>query len=113
MKVKYNKDERKAEIEKLRKIFDKMEDKKVYCVLRNVSRSGMSRDIDFYIFIDNTKYYLSYTIAGLLDYPFNDNKGVKIGGAGMDMGFSVVYGLSSLLYAEEDRAGYKIRHEWI
>jgi hypothetical protein len=113
MKVKYNKDERNEQIQKLKNWFNQMEEKKVYCVLRNVSRSGMSRDIDFYIFLDNQKLYLSYIIAGLLDYPFNDNKGLKVSGCGMDMGFHVVYSLSSLLYKDKERAGYKIKHEWI
>ena len=114
MKIKYTEEERNEQTQKIKGWLDQLKEKKIFCILRNVSRSGMSRDIDFYIFLpDGTRLYLSYIIAGLLDYPFNDNKGVKVGGCGMDMGFSVVYGLSCLLYEGQDRPGYIIKHEWI
>ena len=38
--------------------------------------------------------------------------GYKVGGCGMDMGFHLVYTLSSLLY-KKDRGGYELRHEWL
>jgi len=31
----------------------------------------------------------------------------------MDMGFHLVYSLSSVLFAGEHRAGYKLSHRWL
>lgn len=104
---------------------------KVYCILRHVSRSGMSRNIDFYTIIDNEIYYLTYWIGVVLDYPISNKSGLSdnglvVGGCGMDMGFSVVYNLSRKLFKDDDEfkevqketgytkdAGYKIKYQWI
>ena len=83
----------------------------VYTVLRHVSRSGMQRRIDLYTFKDDKKIYLSGYFAYLNgEEPPKD--GYKVGGCGMDMGFHLVYTLSSLLY-KKDRGGYELRHEWL
>lgn len=70
----------------------------VYTVLRHVSSSGMSRDIDLYIFRDNRPRYLTQWAATALDWPMSKNSGIRVGGCGMDMGFHLVYSLSSVLY---------------
>ena len=78
----------------------------VYTTLEHVSRSGMQRVIRVFVFHDNQPYNLTYKVAKLLDYkedPKHDY-GLKVGGCGMDMGFSVVYNLSSALYRE---SGYE------
>jgi hypothetical protein len=72
----------------------------VYTVLRHVSASGMSRDIDLYVFRDNKPQYLTNYAATALDWPMSKNKGIKVGGCGMDMGFHLVYSLSSVLFRE-------------
>jgi hypothetical protein len=54
----------------------------------------------------------SYTIAGLLNRGYSEKNGhnaVICKGCGMDMGFDLVYNLSSVLYGD----GYKIKQEWI
>lgn len=83
----------------------------VYTILRHVSASGMSRRIDLYTFQDNKPVYLSgyYAMMQGEDPPTD---GYKVGGCGMDMGFHLVYTLSSLLY-KKDRGGYELRHEWL
>jgi hypothetical protein len=83
----------------------------IYTVLRHVSASGMSRRIDLYTFKDNKPVYLTghYAMMQGEDPP---KDGYKVGGCGMDMGFHLVYTLSSLLY-KKDRGGYELRHEWI
>lgn len=126
--------------EELRDIL-KRSGNRVYCILRNVSRTGMTRHIDFYAFEPSTKeelkkgyplvtkHWLSYRIAAVLDYPFNKNReSVKVSGCGMDMGFSVVYGLGRALYPKGDGetvtgrngdtepetdGGYLLKHEWM
>ena len=52
------------------------------------------------------------TIAGLLNRGYSEKNGhnaVICKGCGMDMGFDLVYHLSSVLYCD----GYKIKQEWI
>lgn len=80
----------------------------VYTVLRNVSASGMTRSIDAYALTADpdepdriVKRWLSYRIAAILGYPYDDRREcVKVGGAGMDMGFHLIYSLSSRLYPD-------------
>ena len=103
---------------------------KVQCVLRHVSRSGMSRDIDFYVakIDDNGKPYLQYLtgyISTALDDPMT-KRGLKVGGCGMDMGFHVVWNLGFVLWPKgtdkphgtrngvpDSDGGYALRSEWI
>lgn len=68
----------------------------VYGIVRHVSASGMSRDIDLYIIKDNQPVYLTGYALTILDYPMAKNRGMKVGGCGMDMVFHCV---SSLAYA--------------
>ena len=83
-------------------------DDTVYTVLRHVSRSGMQRRIDLYTFRDNKPVYLSGYYA-IMNGETPPRDGYKVGGCGMDMGFHLVYGLSSSLFGN----GYAIKHEWI
>lgn len=99
--------------DRLRTLFAQSEDKRVYCVLRHVSNSGMSRRIDFYCIRDNRPIWLSYDIARALDYRHSDKGGLVIGGCGMDMGFHVVYTLSSVLYGHSNDGGYILKNEWL
>ncbi len=98
--------EKAQQIKDLRKLLKRCNNK-VFGIVKSVSSSGMSRNIDFYAFEcvkgEVKKHWLSYRIAGLLDYSFNDNKeSVKVSGCGMDMIFSVVYNLGSCLYPKGD-----------
>lgn len=93
------KDECKAALLKILKPGDQ-----VTCILRHVSRSGMSRRIDFYKMGKGEPRYLSTYIADLLEYPCGGH-GVVVGGCGMDMGFSVVYNLGSTLFPK----GFKVK----
>lgn len=76
---------------------------KITTVIRHVSSSGMSRSIDAYLFTCGKdgieRQWLSYWIAhsgiGTWD---SRRDAVKMGGVGMDMGFALVYELSSMLY---------------
>jgi len=105
----------------------------VYTVVRHVSKSGMQREISVVIptiargrtqdydatilkepIPDHVRQFIhpSYTVAGLLGRSYSEKNGhnaVVCNGCGMDMGFDLVYNLSSVLYGD----GYKIRQEWI
>lgn len=77
----------------------------VHTILRHVSRSGMSRSISAVVISKRGEVHtLDYLIAraglGKVD---QRNGGIRIGGAGMDMGFALVYGLSRALYPDGHR----------
>lgn len=90
----------------------------VYTKLNHVSRSGLSRNIDLMLIVNNKPLYISASVAELLDYSLAKDGSIKVGGAGMDMGFHLVYNLSRYLYKgmatkKFGDAGYVLRHEWL
>lgn len=112
--------ERAEAVATLRKMLPK--GSTVYCVLRHVSKSGMSRRIDFYKI--NRKRgdlsFLSGYIATVLGYKRHGDDGLVIGGCGMDMGFHVVHSLSYALHGMKNhggegskRSGYTLECRWI
>lgn len=76
----------------------------VYCILRHVSSSGMSRVIDLVLMPkpgsdDTVPRHIAYNAAILLGMKYDSQReGIKISGCGMDMGFSLVYSLGSALW---------------
>jgi hypothetical protein len=74
----------------------------IYCVLRSVSRSGMSRVIDLKKVDENgAMLSLGYNAAIAMGDKYDrDRWGIKIGGCGMDMGFALVYNLGATLWRE-------------
>ncbi len=86
-------------------------------------------------------YHLGFNVAQALGYKWDDERGgLRVGGAGMDMGYHVVYSLSSVLFRDRavclgekncpsndhfngDRdytkgkrhgdAGYQLKHQWL
>lgn len=76
----------------------------VYTVLRHVSRSGMSRDIDVYVIEDGEPRRITWTVAKAADLTYSRKaEAIKIGGCGMDMGFAIVYNLSRALYGQDHK----------
>ena len=82
-----------------------------YTLVTKVAPSGMSR----HIMVAGSRktgrvQNMSWYIAKFLDWKYRDNtRSVFVGGCGMDMGFHLVYTLSSKLYGD----GYAINHEWL
>jgi hypothetical protein len=72
----------------------------VYCILRSVSRSGMSRVISFVTIKDGDTRTWDYSIACVLGESLDKRKGVKVSGCGMDMGFATVYNLGRVLFPD-------------
>lgn len=73
----------------------------LYTVLRHVSASGMTRWIDVYRMTDNDPHWLSSLVAKATNMTLDRKReAIKIGGAGMDMGFAIVYELSHALYGD-------------
>ena len=97
----------------------------IHCILRHVSKSGMLRHIGFRSQRKNRD--ITWLISNALDMPVNkDGDGLKVSGCGMDMGFAVVYDMSSALWPKGTRkahgtrngkpdnaGGYALKHVWI
>lgn len=111
--------ERNDAIASLRKILKRGDT--VYTVLRKVAPSGMSREIDLYVFRGargDKKVYLSGYASTVLDIPRAREGGwaLKVRGGGMDMGFDLVYSLSRAIFGKpgsKSDAGYALKHEWV
>src|SRR3990167_6282629 len=80
----------------------------VHCILRNVSRSGMQREIGLVLMpkADRTgtagpgPLHPNYAVACVLGERVGKRDGIVIGGCGMDMGFHLVYSLSRRLFPD-------------
>lgn len=73
----------------------------LFTVLRHVSKSGMSRDIDVYKLEGGDRQWLSRLAARAAGLTFNERaEAIRMGGCGMDMGFALVYELASALYPD-------------
>ena len=89
---------------------------KVYTILRHVSSSGMSRNISLVIADGEDIADITYYAAQALGDKLIESKGhraIRVNGCGMDMGFNLVYNLSSVLFTGQDRAGYVLKQAWI
>lgn len=74
---------------------------KVWTKVTHVARSGMSRSIEAYIPLDGEIFNITWLVVDALGYTFDSkNGGVKMGGCGMDMGHSLVYNLSRVVFSE-------------
>lgn len=133
--TKYTRTEVNEATEELREILTPGDT--IYCVLRHVSPSGMTRWVDLYIMGEDGPRWLSYRASRVVGYPVNtrNHEGIEVGGAGMDMGFHLVYSLASRLYSDgfaclgegcpsndhsnrEERdwhpeGGYALKHRWL
>lgn len=71
----------------------------LHSILRHVSRSGMSRSISTVLIKkDLSMRQFDYAVEVLLGFPMSPYEGNKVQGAGMDMGYHVVYALGRVLY---------------
>ena len=88
----------------------------IYTLLRSVSSSGMTRHISLKFAQDNNIYDITYLAAQAMGDRVSDRNGyntIKVSGTGMDMGFHLVYNLSSVLFHGQERAGYLLKQAWL
>lgn len=102
----------------------------VHCVLRNVSRSGMSREISLFIATKEKGKPAIRDITWLVCQSKGEERGRHGGivahGCGMDMGFAEVYNLGFRLWPNGTRkahgtrngkpdrdGGYALNHNWL
>jgi len=105
---------------------------KIYTILRHVSNSGMLRVIDVYAIRNNQRIWLTPLVGKLTGYPRDKKRdGLRVGGCGMDMGFSIVYSFSRYVFPtgfyykknewhrnndpskKDSDGGYALKQEWI
>jgi len=100
---------------RLREILAGQDNPTIYTVLRHVSSSGMSRDISLKTVENGELVDITFTAAQALGDKSKHKDGrsvIRVSGCGMDMGFHLVYSLSSVIYTNEERAGYKVSQRW-
>jgi hypothetical protein len=93
----------------------------VYTVLRGASSSGLTQYVSLMVPGLNHDgkpdiFNITWHVSNVLGDKLHDRDGhrvIKLQGGGMDLGFHVVYSLSSVLYAGQDRAGYVLSHRWL
>ena len=90
--TKRTKEEKAAELKRAFEIIEQFRGKRIYARVNNVSRSGMSRRIEYYaVTNDGEIMRIGYYIAQILNSSYNvDKGGLLVGGVGMDMIFSVL-----------------------
>jgi len=101
-------DERAHAVNRLREIFPA--GSTVHTVLRHVSQSGMTRAISVIGTDVDGPRDVSWLVVRATSHNLDPrHEGIKVSGAGMDMGFHVVYGLSLTLHND----GYALSHRWL
>lgn len=88
----------------------------VYTILRHVSRSGMRRHVSVKILTPDPAWPvrdITHRVATALGWKIARTGSVAlvVDGAGMDMGFHVVYTLAQALHGATE--GTALRHEWL
>ena len=96
--MKYSKQEQTEALERLRGWLKPGDT--VHCILRNVSRSGMQREIGLVIQKGDSMLHPNHAAACVLGERLGKRDGVIVGGCGMDMGFHLVYSLSRRLFPD-------------
>ena len=72
-------------------LLESLKGEKIYCVIKSVSNSGMTRRMVFYVQLQNELYYLNDIIAKLTGFKIDKNGYLVVQGCGMDMVFEVLY----------------------
>ena len=84
-------------------------DSEIIVVIHKVSKSGMQRKMSAFVIYKKQLVNLNFDIAKLDIARRNDNNHLVVNGCGMDMGFHLVYTLSSILFKD----GYALKQRWI
>jgi hypothetical protein len=87
----------------------------IYTKVEAVSVSGMSRRISLFIVNDGRIVNITGDVGTVTNYRKSDKGGLIVNGAGMDMGFHLVYSLSCTMFNDKfiSDGGYVLKHEWI
>lgn len=118
---------RKQQIDKLREWL--APGATIYTVIKHVSKSGMSRRISALAVREGEICNISSIVSDVLEWRYNGEGSVVVGGCGMDMGFHLVYSLSSRLFPDgfavtgegrngdtsghDKDGGYALKQRWL
>lgn len=81
----------------------------VYTVLRQVSRTGLTRRLSCLVVQDGAIRDITDLVAAVTPFSLDRSGFLVVRGVGMDMGFHVVYELASVLFGN----GYALVHRWV
>jgi hypothetical protein len=75
----------------------------------------MMREISLFTVVNGEICCLTYWAASALGYKIGKHGGIRVPGCGMDMGFHIVYSLSSTLYHDDfpTEQGYALKQRWL
>lgn len=111
--AKHSKEDTTRAIENLRACYP--EGSTVYTILRDVSRSGMSRTVGVVSLQGDggaiAARHPNWAVSVLLGYRLKSQRwdGVVVGGCGFDAGHDIAYNLGRALYGN----GYALKHQWL
>jgi hypothetical protein len=84
------------------KILEQYRGKNIAAAVNHVSRSGMSRRIEFYAIHDDDISRIGYLIARVTGYGYDvDKGGIRADGCGMDMRFSILSNFNYSAYRHD------------
>ena len=110
--------ERSESIERIKEIIAGDTKPVIYTVARKESHGeyGISVELSLFYIKEGTPWNLTYYAGKVLGLKVKNTGGyntINNTGGGMDLGFDIVYGLSSYLFAGQERAGYVLSHRWL
>lgn len=110
--------ERSESIEQLKKLFNGDDKPVIYTVARKIrdGANGTSVELSLFYLKNNDIYNITYYTGKVLGRKVKNTGGyntINNSGGGMDLGFDIVYGLSSHLFYGEERGGNKLSHRWL
>ena len=91
--------------------------------MTTLSMRSMSRTMSLKVVSEGRISDLTYYASKVLDWPLvevNGSRALRVGGAGMDMGFHTVYTLARVLFRDKYEghpdavdAGYSLQQAWL
>ena len=82
--------ERQEEITSAYNFLKTIRKSKIYATVKSVSRSGMSRRIEFYVVREGEIIRIGWYLSRVNGYKYDANVGMQVNGCGMDMIFHVI-----------------------
>lgn len=94
--------QKNAALETLKEILK--EGDTVYGIVKNVSKSGLSRVMRFYVIKENAPIRLTWLVGELLGARYSDKfEGIVIRGCGLDVYADTVFRVSNKVFGDETK----------
>ena len=103
---------KKEAIERLKEVIKKGDT--LFTQLQHVSQSGMMRHIKVRQLKNDRPLDWTYLVSNALDWKVSDKtRGIRVGGCGMDMAFSVVNHLQEQMKYNSSLINFELKHRII